>query len=262
MARSAVSSDIHRAAAQGFAAHAEAYARGRPDYPPQAIDWLRDDLALAPGKTVLDLGAGTGKFLSTLRKTGATMIAVEPVAAMRAQLLAKNPDVAALEGAAEAISLPDASLDAVVCAQAFHWFATPRALSEIRRALKPGGMLGLIWNARDESVGWVRAITDIITPYEGDAPRYYTGKWRDVFPADGFGPLAERRFPWVHTGAPERVIVDRTLSSSFIAALPAEEHAAVAARLRALIAATPSLAGKATVSYPYVTEAFAARKLG
>ena len=251
---------IHHAAAEGFASHAEAYARGRPDYPPQAVDWLREDVGVAAGKTVLDLGSGTGKFLSTLRATGAKMIAVEPVAAMRAQLVAKNPDVEALEGTAESIPLPAESVDAVVCAQAFHWFATPRALAEIRRVLKPGGALGLIWNARDESVDWVRAITDIITPYEGDAPRYYTGKWREVFPAEGFGPLAARRFPWVHSGAPENVIVDRTCSSSFIAALPADEHAAVAARLRQLIEATPVLAGRAHIAFLHVTEAFVTRK--
>lgn len=251
---------IHHAAADGFSARADAYARGRPDYPPQAVDWLRNDVGLGPGRTALDLGAGTGKFLKTLRATGSKMIAVEPVEAMRAQLTAKNPDVAALEGTAEAIPLPDASLDAVVCAQAFHWFATKRALAEIRRVLKPGAALGLIWNVRDESVDWVRAITHIITPYEGDAPRYYNGRWREVFPADGFGPLAENRFPWIHGGPPENVIVDRTCSSSFIAALPADEHAEVVARLRALIAATPALAGRETVEYPYVTEAFVTRK--
>ncbi len=251
---------LHHAAADGFSAHADAYARGRPEYPPRAVAWLRDDLGLIAGKTVLDLGSGTGKFLKTLRATGARMIAVEPVAAMRAQLIAENSDVEALEGTADAIPLPDESVDAIVCAQAFHWFATSRALVEIRRVLKPGGALGLIWNVRDERVDWVRAITDIITPYEGDAPRYHTGKWRSVFPAEGFTALQERRFPWVHSGAPERVIVDRTCSSSFIAALPADELQSVAARLRTLVAATPALAGRASVDYPYVTEAFAARK--
>ncbi|MDE2363056.1 MAG: class I SAM-dependent methyltransferase [Hyphomicrobiales bacterium] len=253
---------VHHAASEGFAAHADAYARGRPEYPPQAVDWLRETLRLAPGKTAVDLGSGTGKFLNTLRQTGADMVAVEPVAAMREQLLQKNSDVQALEGTAEAIPLPDASVDAVVCAQAFHWFANPRAMSEIRRVLKKGGALGLIWNVRDESVPWVRAITAIITPHEGDAPRYHTGKWREAFPAEGFGPLAQTRFPWRHRGPPDNVIVDRTCSSSFIAALPPAEHRSVAEALRALIAGTPALAGRAEVEYPYVTEAFAASKIG
>jgi SAM-dependent methyltransferase len=254
-------SAIHHAASAGFAAHADAYSRGRPDYPPEAVDWLRSDLHLAPGKTVVDLGSGTGKFLKTLRETGAKLIAIEPVAAMREKLREKNPDVDAREGTAEAIPLPDAGVDALVCAQAFHWFANSRALAEIQRVLKPGGFLGLIWNVRDESVDWVAEITRIITPHEGDAPRYHTGEWRKMFPADGFGPLQQKRFPWRHSGAPENVIVDRTCSSSFIAALPRAEHAAVAKALRELIARTPALAGHETVDYPYVTETFATQKL-
>ena len=252
--------NIHHSASDGFSAHADAYARGRPDYPPEATQWLREDLHLGPGKTVVDLGSGTGKFLKTLRETGAKMIAVEPVAAMREKLRDNNPDVETREGTAEAIPLPNASVDALVCAQAFHWFANARAMSEIRRVLKPGGCLGLIWNVRDESVDWVAEITKIITPYEGDAPRYHTGEWRRMFPAEGFGPLQEKRFPWRHGGSPENVIVDRTCSSSFIAALPPVEHAKVANALRALIARTPALAGRETVEYPYVTEAFSTAK--
>lgn len=252
---------IHREASTGFSAGAETYARGRPDYPPQAVDWLRSELHLSPGKTVVDLGAGTGKFLKALRATGATMTAVEPVAAMRRLLVAQNPDARALEGTAEAIPLPDASADALVCAQSFHWFATARSMAEIRRVLKPGGVLGLIWNVRDESVDWVKAITRIITPYEGDAPRYYSGEWRGCFPADGFGPLRATRFLWRHSGPPEVVIVDRTCSTSFVAALPDAGRAHVAVELRKLVAQTPELAGRASVDYPYVTEAFAAPRL-
>ena len=144
---------IHQAAAEGYTAKAEAYIRGRPEYPAAVQDWLRDDLALGAGKTVLDLGAGTGKFLPHLRATGAAVIAVEPVPAMRAQLTQRNPGIEAMAGTAEDIPLADGAVDAIVCAQAFHWFANPAALAEIHRVLKPGGALGLIWNVRDESVG-------------------------------------------------------------------------------------------------------------
>jgi SAM-dependent methyltransferase len=180
---------------------------------------------------------------------------------MRAQLLAHNPGVEAMEGTAEAIPLGDGSVDAVVCAQSFHWFAKPEALAEIRRVLKNGGMLGLIWNVRDESVSWVAALTGIMAPYEGDTPHFRSGEWRKVFAADGFGPLVERRFRHYHTGSPAQVIVDRVLSTSFIAALPASERDRVAARIWDLIAATPELARKSEVAYPYWTQAYSCRRL-
>ncbi len=248
--------EIHRAAAAGYTAKAEAYIRGRPEYPAAVLEWLRDDLALGAGKTVLDLGAGTGKFLPHLGATSAAVIAVEPVAAMRAQLIERNPGVDARAGTAEQIPLGDGAVDAVVCAQAFHWFANPAALAEIHRVLKPGGALGLIWNVRDESVAWVAALTRIMAPYESGIPRYHSGEWRRLFPAEGFGPLRERHFPNSHTGPAEQVILDRILSVSFIAALPPAEQNEIAAQIRALIATTPELAGKAEVAFPYDTAAF------
>jgi SAM-dependent methyltransferase len=90
--------DIHCAAASGFAKGAATYVKGRPDYPPDVGDWLHTDLALSKGKTVLDLGAGTGKFIPSLRATGATIIAVEPVPAMLAQLAELNPGITAKQG--------------------------------------------------------------------------------------------------------------------------------------------------------------------
>jgi SAM-dependent methyltransferase len=252
---------LHPAAATGFAAGAQTYQQGRPDYPAALVGWLGGALGLAPGRSVVDLGAGTGKFIAPLRATGARLFAVEPVAAMRAQLVAAHPDVAALEGSAERIPFADASLDAIVCAQAFHWFANPSALAEMRRALKVGGALGLVWNVRDERVDWVAALTAILAPYEGDTPRFAGERWRAVFPAEGFSPLLERRFPHAHVGPPERVIVDRVMSTSFIAALPDEERARVAARVRALIAATPALAGHAEVAFPYETRAYSCRRV-
>lgn len=253
---------VHHSAADGFSRTADVYVRGRPDYPPQADLWLRDTIGLAPGKRVLDLGAGTGKFTARLVRTGAEVTAVEPVAAMREQFAKGLPQVPMLSGTAEAIPLSDAGLDAVVCAQAFHWFASPAALAEIRRVLKPGGRLGLIWNVRDESVDWVAALTGIMRPYESDAPRYAGGAWRRVFPAPGFTPLTETIFPHGHTGSPEHVVVDRVLSVSFIAALPESERKQVEAKVRALIADHPALAGRETVTLPYRTAAYSCARTG
>jgi len=181
---------------------------------------------------------------------------------MLEQLVAANPDVIAKPGTAEHIPFSDCSFDVVVCAQAFHWFATVEALAEIRRVLTPGGALGLIWNVRDESVGWVAALSEIIKPYERDVPRYHTQEWRQRFPADGFSAHMERRFPNAHRGPPEQAIVDRVLSISVIAALPIEEQALVASRVRDLIIRSPELASRSEVTFPYYTAAFSCRRIG
>jgi SAM-dependent methyltransferase len=252
---------VHPTAAQGYTTNAGVFAKGRPDYPPQVAEWLAGDLRLKPGKVVLDLGSGTGKMLPNLIETGAEVVAVEPVDAMRARLIDQHPRVEAMAGSAEHIPLADASVDTVVCAQSFHWFANAAALAEIRRVLKREGTLGLIWNVRDEGVPWVSALTAIIEPYGREVPRYERQNWQLVFPASGFSPLIERHFQHHHTGSPERVIVDRSLSTSFIASLPLARQDQIAAQIRALIAETPELAGKAEVSYPYRTAAFSCHRM-
>lgn len=248
--------NVHFSAAQGFAKGSDLYSQGRPDYSPLLSDWLINDLGLGPTKQVVDLGSGTGKFLPRLKDLGANIVAVEPVDAMRQELSRAHPDVKAVAGTAQSIPLPDCSVDAVICAQSFHWFATAEALAEIHRVLKPGGALGLVWNVRDESVDWVAAITRLITPFEGDTPRYHTQAWRNLFPARGFGPLQERHFPGGHRGPAEQVIVKRILSSSFIAALPQDQREQLADQLRHLIATHPDLAGQDPVTFPYDTAAF------
>ena len=256
------SGTVHHAAADGYTTHtAETYVRGRPDYPAALAEWLRDQLRLAEGQTVIDLGAGTGKFTPRLIATGARVIAVEPVAAMREKLSATLPHIETLAGTADSIPLPDASVDAVVCAQSFHWFATREALADILRVLKPGGKLGLVWNLRDARIDWIARLDAIVNRHEGDTPRYYTGEWRAVFPFDGFGPLHETHLAHGHTGTPDDVIVNRVRLTSFIAALPADERVKIDEELRALIASEPSLAGKREVTVPYETAAFCVEKL-
>lgn len=251
--------DIHNSAAKGFSAAADIYARGRPNYPIETIDWLYEDLGLGPGKVVLEVGAGTGKFIPVLRQCGAKMLALEPVEEMRQRLVACN-DVEVLSGAAASIPLPDESVDAVVCAQAFHWFATREALAEFRRVLVPGGMLGLVWNVRDESVPWVAELSGIAAPLEGDTPRFHSGAWRRVFPAKGFAFLGERCVPYVHRGSPEDVIINRFLSVSFIAAQPEATRRRVAKQLELLVEQTPALAGGGDVAFPYETRMFTYQK--
>jgi SAM-dependent methyltransferase len=252
---------IHQTAVAGFSAGASTYVAGRPDYPLEIEGWLTEELGLGKGKKALDLAAGTGKFSPRLMATGAAVIAVEPIRAMLDQLVRQFPEIDARSGSAQHIPLDDSSVDAVVCAQAFHWFATGEAVQEIRRVLKPGGAFGLVWNVRDDSVPWVAELGRIMKPFEGDAPRFSSQKWRNVFPAEGFAPLRERQFSHSHTGPPEKVIIDRILSVSFMAALPAAKQEVVKERLKEVIATYPELAGKAQVTFPYKTLACVSNKL-
>jgi SAM-dependent methyltransferase len=249
-------SDLHNAALRGFSRAAPSYVRGRPGYPDELLLWLRQRLQLGPPRTVVDLGAGTGKFSQLLLRTGADVIAVEPVDAMRAQLLESVPGLTALAGTAQSMPLDSASVDTVVCAQAFHWFASREALREIRRVLRPGGRLGLVWNVRDESVDWVAAISAIMAPYQGDAPRFNSGQWRRLFPNELFSDPEEFSLSHQHIGPAQQVIIDRFLSVSFIAALPEPQRADVAARLDALIATHPLLRDRELIAVPYQTLAY------
>jgi SAM-dependent methyltransferase len=135
--------------ARSFETAAAAYERYRPEYPADAVRWVADRLALHPGAHVLDLGAGTGKLTRSLVALGLDVVAVEPGAAMLAELRTAVPGVESLEGSAEAIPLPDRGVDAVFAGQAFHWFERERALPELRRVLRPRGGLGLLWNWED-----------------------------------------------------------------------------------------------------------------
>jgi SAM-dependent methyltransferase len=253
---------VHKAAQVGFSTQAGTYTQGRPDYPGEISGWLATTLKIAPDSTVIDLGAGTGKFTRLLQPLTSSLIAVEPVEAMRLEFARNVPDVKIIEGTAQAIPLDDESADALVCAQAFHWFAHSTALAQMHRVLKPDGRLGLIWNVRDESVDWVAAITEIITPYEGDTPRFHTGQWRQPFDGRYFSQPEVTCFNYTHSGSPEAVIMDRFLSVSFIAALPAEDKAAVTAQLRTLIQTHPALRDRDTIAFPYQTQAWASRRLG
>lgn len=248
---------VHDAAQRGFTAQAHQYARSRPEYPKALEPWLEQELGVVPALRVLDVGAGTGKFTRLLAGLGADVTALEPVAKMREELSLALPKVPVMEGTAEQLPLGDGTVKVVTCAQAFHWFATANALAEFHRVLVPDGKLGLVWNVRDESVDWVAQITRIITPYEGDAPRFHTGQWRDAFDGRYFHNERATTLEHRHEGTPEDVILGRFLSVSFIAALPQAEQQSVAEQLRELIATHPALKGKQQVTFPYQTQAYA-----
>lgn len=244
-------------AAAGFAAGADDYERGRPGYPPDVVAWLAARLRIGPGTRVLDLAAGTGKFTRLLVPGGADVVAVEPIAAMRGRLAETCPGIPALDGTAEAIPLADASVDAVVVAQAFHWFDAAVALGEIARVLRPGGHLGLVFNERDVREPWVASLSRLIRWDERERWRVpYTVEvdWAAVIAGEGpqFGP-ATRYESGFRQAMDADLLVARVLSTSYIATLPKPAQAELAARVRAL-------AGPLGPSFelPYITHAYAA----
>jgi SAM-dependent methyltransferase len=149
-----------------FGSVADVYDLTRPSYPPEAARWMLGD---APVR-VADIGAGTGIFSRVLADLGHDVVAVEPDDDMRRKLAETSPGIEALEGSAEKIPLPDASLDAVTAAQAFHWFDHESASAEIARVLRPGGVLATIWNREDESVDWVAEWWSAAGPRQGPRP--------------------------------------------------------------------------------------------
>lgn len=230
---------VNPTAASGFDAGAEAYERGRPSYPADAVAHLVDVLQLAQGKRVLDLAAGTGKLTRLLVPSGVEIVAVEPVPGMRAAFEAAVPGVEILEGTAEAIPLPDSSVDAVVVAQAFHWFDRDMALAEIDRVLRPGGGVALVWNRRDESVPWVAEMSRIIHWNRGLIPAY------DGVEVDGFTKWTCGYVqPLSHDG-----LLDRVASVSYIAAMEERERAGVLAQVSDLVRGFTE-----PIPLPYITE--------
>lgn len=256
-ARSAASSDlrgVEHVVTQGFGAAADAYERGRPDYPAALLEYLKHTVGIKPGWRVLDVGAGTGKFTRMLERTGARVIAVEPVAAMRAVCAAELPDTTVIGATAGALPFRSESQRAVVAAQAFHWFASPEAVAELRRVLGDDGVLVLVWNVRDERVPWVRELTTLLNPYEGNVPRYKNGGWKGVLEAScQFGSLWQASFEHAQVG-PVQAIEDRVASISYVAALPEADRAQLLERVRSLAAANRGEDGR--VVLPYRTEVY------
>jgi len=244
-----VSERLHPAT-RGFAS-ADVYERGRPDYPAAAIGAIVEKLALRPGRTVLDLAAGTGKLTRLLVPSGANVVAVEPIPEMRAELERRVRGVAALGGTAEHIPLTDGYVDAVTVGQAFHWFDADAALRELHRVLKPGGGVALVWNARDERDPLQAALSEIIDPLEGATPRRQGRDWKSLLAGSGFFERCERRLFEHVQETDEDGLVARVVSISFIAAAPQAVRDDVAERVRALVRDADD-----AVRLPYMTEVY------
>jgi SAM-dependent methyltransferase len=235
--------------ARSFGGVADDYHRARPGYPVEAVRWL---LGSSP-REVVDLAAGTGKLTAVLVGEGHRVVAVEPLGPMRARLTAALPETPALEGSAEEIPLPDACADAVVVGQAFHWFDVEPALREIARVLRPGGTLGLLWNARDESHAWMRALAEFAG--RDTLPEGWT---RELLQLPWVAAVERRDFELAHP-VDRDTLVALVGSWSVVASLDEPERERMLERVRELWDRHPDLGGARHASLVYRTEAFRVR---
>ncbi|WP_040800952.1 class I SAM-dependent methyltransferase [Nocardia higoensis] len=229
--------------ARSFGAAAEEYERGRPSYPPEAVAWLVPEDA----RTVVDVGAGTGKLTRTLLSPGRAVIAVEPSAGMREQFARVLPDVEMVMGTAESIPLPDATADVVACAQAWHWVTPELAIPEAARVLRPGGLLSLVWNTRDVSEPWVAELDRILRERETAG----AGGQRVPRLHEPFGALEHRDFRWTQPTSPEEILA-MVASRSYVITM------APIARQELLDSVWALVEAERPTGMPYVTECYRA----
>lgn len=238
--------------ATSFGVQAHSYEVGRPEYPFAAVAWMLD--ALPHGsRRIADVGAGTGKLTRTLLGApDAEVVAVDPDPEMLATLRTAVPGVPAFVGTAEHLPLPDDSVDAVVLGQAWHWVEPLAASAEIGRVVRSGGVLGLIWNIRDERVGWVRQLSEIM---HGSSAEIMLAAGDPVVAAP-FGQLAQQQWEWVRPITRE-LLHTMASSRSYVITASDDEKARIRREMDALFDEL-GLHGEDTIDLPYVTRAFRA----
>ncbi|WP_112133158.1 class I SAM-dependent methyltransferase [Glycomyces dulcitolivorans] len=241
------------AQARSFGRAADLYDAARPVYPAEALAWLAGDQPA----DVVDLGAGTGLLTRGLIALGHRVTAVDPDEQMLAKLTAATTGlVAARPGSAEALPLADSSADVVTAGQAFHWFDRAKALPEIRRVLRPGGVLAPIWNLRDESVDWVERLTEVIGSSKGEITAL--GAAEPGYFGPVFGEAEVRVFRHEKPLDPAGLVRLVQSRSYYLTAGPERQRELVAG-VEDLLATHPDLAGHETFPMPYKTYAFRVR---
>jgi len=245
------SDDLTARRANSFGANARAYAEHRPDYPSAAIRWAL--APLGPGAHhVLDLAAGTGKLTGGLVAEGHHVTAVEPDESMLSELVRRHGGVRALPGAAERVPLPDSAVDAVVVGQAFHWFDPVRAMAEIARVLRPGGVLAGLWNHVDSRVGWVAEFDEVCR--SSVRPMGDPGAADDTMPAHELFEDAEvREFPHRQRRTAE-TLVETIGTHSHTLVIPRQEWARLRRRILDFLRSRPETA-EGGFDLPIVTRA-------
>lgn len=236
-----------------FGSDAQTYETGRPDYPIQAVDWMLQPVVGGERSIrVADVGAGTGKLTRAAVELGAEVVAVDPDPNMLAVLREHVHGVPTFVGSAERLPLPDASVDAVLVGQAWHWVDSGAASAEVGRVLRAGGVLGLVWNLRDESVPWVARLTEIMH-----------GSHAEQVLAQGDPPLAApfadiERAEWRWSRPMNReTLLAMARSRSYLITASADDRADIESGLAALFDEIGAVDDKA-VDLPYVTRAYRA----
>jgi len=238
---------------RSFGSAASVYESGRPEYPADAVAWL-----LAPARRdghslrVADVGAGTGKLTRAVVEAGAEVVAIDPDAEMLGVLRDNVRRVPTFVGTAESLPLPDASLDAVVLGQAWHWVDPVPASAEVARVLRPGGVLGLIWNVRDDDEPWVRRLTGIM---HGSRAEEMIAEGGPTVAAPFMG-LEEQSWHWSRPMTRD-ALFDMARSRSYIITAPPDERERIEVGLAELFDELGAV-GDATVDLPYVTRAYRA----
>jgi SAM-dependent methyltransferase len=236
--------------ASSFGAVADLYDAARPSYPPALVDAVLEG---DPAR-IVDLGAGTGKLTRLLAARGRDVVAVDPSAEMLARLASRSPEIETHVGSAESLPLPDDSADLIVCAQAWHWVEPVAASAEVGRVLKPGGVLALVWNARDIRIPWVAELGEIMG--SGGENSYSLGGVPEV--AAPFAEPAPFSTAWVQPMTRAR-LHDLVLSRSYVIVRPEDERRQALADVDALLDAHSETAGD-EFGLPYVTEAYLYRR--
>lgn len=244
-------SELQHPQSRSFERVADVYERARPEYPREAVAWIAEQLDLHDGRTVLDLGAGTGKLTAqlagrSLRGHQPHVVAVEPDEEMLVNLRRLLPDVTALAGRAEAIPLPDGSVDAVLAGQSAHWFDLDLAMPEIHRVLNPGGVFAGLWNADDDRVDWVAGLhrasgrrnVAAFSSFAEAGEEYGTAAWLRGPGASLFWPPQEAGFEHGQVRTADSLIATMRTHSVFLVMEP-EQREAVFARVSEYLAATP-----------------------
>ncbi|WOE30575.1 MULTISPECIES: class I SAM-dependent methyltransferase [unclassified Acinetobacter] len=253
---------LHPSAQKGFSLAAERYQQARPHYPENITYWLKNHLQLTPNHIILDLGSGTGKFLPYLQQITSHIIAIEPISAMLEQLKISYPHIQTQQAYSHQLPFSNEFADAITCAQSFHWFAQPETLTELYRVLKPNAQLILIWNQRDIDIAWVKQLDDVLQTLESDTPRYHSHQWKKVFEQQTqFKPIAETTFSLSHHGTVEQVVLQRLLSTSFIAALPHAEQNKLKQQFADIVYTHTGKTAQDEIDFPYTTHVYAFQKI-